>query len=87
MCDGLVPACRLALADRLRPADHATAGTVLVSATVSLGPAVAAAGRYGSDQVASWPLAGLSRHAGRRRAQSGRSADSRSSCSASARRA
>ncbi|AMW13429.1 polyketide synthase [Streptomyces qaidamensis] len=49
--DGLVLTGRLAVADQLWLADHAIAGTVLVPATAFLELALAAAGRYGIDQV------------------------------------
>ncbi|MFC8147750.1 type I polyketide synthase, partial [Streptomyces paradoxus] len=49
--DGLVLTGRLAVADQPWLADHAIAGTVLVPATAFLELALAAAGRYGIDQV------------------------------------
>ncbi|MFJ5733444.1 type I polyketide synthase [Streptomyces paradoxus] len=49
--DGLVLTGRLSVADQPWLADHAIAGTVLVPATAFLELALAAAGRYGIDQV------------------------------------
>ncbi|MFG2268323.1 SDR family NAD(P)-dependent oxidoreductase [Streptomyces chartreusis] len=49
--DGLVLTGRLAVADQPWLADHTVAGTVLVPATAFLEMALAAAGRFGIDQI------------------------------------
>ncbi|MFD5844300.1 SDR family NAD(P)-dependent oxidoreductase [Streptomyces chartreusis] len=49
--DGLFLTGRLAVADQPWLADHTVAGTVLVPATAFLGMALAAAGRFGIDQI------------------------------------